>query len=130
MGNGRPNLAGDHGGGRELGWAQASFNHLHKLMSLDLCFSDLCCRQVLKSSQVRLTSMSSLTHPYDLQESQSINGLGSCPEGSQEGGRHMLIHDVLQADPSASFCKLPHKLLWTWFRVMEGGKAVIPQIRE
>lgn len=41
-----------------------------------------------------------------------------------------LIHYVLQADQSASLCKLPHKLLWTWFRGMEEEKAIIPQMKE
>lgn len=50
--------------------------------------------------------------------------------GSWEGRGSTLIHYVLQADQSASLCKLPHKLLWTWFRGMEEEKAIIPQIKE
>lgn len=57
-------------------------------------------------------------YSVQLQEASSERQLG-------EGGS--LIHYVLQADQSASLWKLPHKLLWTWFRGMEREKAIIPQ---
>lgn len=50
--------------------------------------------------------------------------------GSWEGRGSTRVHYVLQADQSASLCKLTHKLLWTGFRGMEEEKAIIPQIKE
>lgn len=67
--------------------------------------------------------------PANLQEPQQALGISSTKHVRKEAGRgggSTLIHDVLQADLSASFWKLPHKLLWTWFRGIEGEKAIIP----
>lgn len=139
------NLTGDHGGGRELGWApgplQFTACSCSAMTERSLCSSDWCCRQVLPSSTMwcpsiyvlveQTETLSSCSHqPTCKNPACSGHQLdGAHQKGGWEGRGQPVIHYVLQTDQSASLWKLSHKLLWTWFRRMEGEKAIIPQMR-